>query len=65
MKDGWTALMYASMNGYSWIIDYIIRELDANVNVIDRNKKNALHWAARFNNVKVVEMLIKHNIKYN
>ena len=58
MKDGWTALMYASMNGYSWIVDYLVKECDAEINILDRNEKNALHWAARFNNEKVVEKLI-------
>ena len=58
MKDGWTALMYASMNGFASIVDALVEECDADVDVLDRLRKNALHWAARYDNRRVVEQLL-------
>jgi len=36
MKDGWTALFYASINGFGIIVEYLL-ERGANINMKDRN----------------------------
>ena len=64
MADGWTALHYASMNGFARIVEYLVKEGGADVNVQDRLFRNALHWAARFNNTKMAEVLLKLGIRY-
>jgi ankyrin repeat protein len=33
MADGWTALHYASMNGFARIVEYLVKEGGADVNV--------------------------------
>ena len=63
MKDGWTALHYASMNGYAPVIEYLLTEGHADVNATDRLFKTCLHWAARFNNVKVAHLLLEASAK--
>ena len=63
MKDGWTALMYACFNGFSEIIHLLVKH-GANINVTDRNHMSCIHWAARFNNVKVAKILLELGIKY-
>ena len=57
--------MYASMNGFACVVDYLVKECRADLNVVDRIGKNALHWAARFNNKKVVEKLLELKIEYD
>jgi len=65
MKDGWTTLMYASMNAYAPVIEYLLEVGKANVNTVDRLHKTCLHWAARFNNVKVAQILLDYNAKWD
>ena len=62
MADGWTAMQYATMNGFKQIAEYLIKN-GADVNTSDRLHRSALHWACRFNNVKILEMLLAKNIK--
>jgi ankyrin repeat protein len=62
-KDGWTALMYASMNGFVSIVDLLVAKGRADVNNTDRLHRTALHWAARFNNVKVAQKLLSLRVK--
>lgn len=57
-KDGWTAFMYAAVNGYQLTTEFLANECICEVQVIDRMKRNSLHWAARFNNSKMVYLLI-------
>ena len=63
-KDGWTALMYASISGYNLIITYLVKNCDANVEICDKFGRNALHWASRYNNVKVVEKLLELKVPF-
>jgi ankyrin repeat protein len=62
MADGWTALHYAAMNGFCSIVEYLIKN-GANIDASDRLHRSALHWACRFNNVKMVKLLLSKHIK--
>lgn len=62
MADGWTAMLYAAMNGFCSIVEYLIRH-GANVDASDRLHRSALHWACRFNNIKMAKLLLKHHIQ--
>jgi ankyrin repeat protein len=64
-KDGWTAIMYASMNGYGVLTEYLIEETNIDVNKMDRVHRNALHYAARFNNCKMIDILVQAKINLN
>lgn len=55
--DGWTALMLASHNGYTSIVDMLIKK-KAELNHCDRLERNSLHYAARYNNIKMALYLI-------
>ena len=59
--DGWTAFMYAACNGYLNTCAYMYSTINVNINSEDKFRRTALHWAARFNNPKVIEMLIQFN----
>ena len=61
-NDGWTALLYASMNGYKSIVEYLIKN-KANINCTDKMSRSALHWACRFNNLNLVKLLLQYDIK--
>ena len=50
MKDGWTALMYATINGNCSIVSWLIKSAEADVNTTDRLGRTCLHWSARYNN---------------
>ena len=64
MIDGWTALHYASMNGFANIVELLVKEGDANVNEMDRFQRNALHWACRFNSLRLIEKLLQLKCRY-
>lgn len=57
MKDGWTALTYAAMNGFVVVVEQLLK-MGAEVRNVDKFHRNALHWAARFNNVNMIEKLL-------
>ena len=57
-QDGWTAFTYASINCFLNTIQYLA-EKRVNIHTSDRIKRNALHWACRFNNDRVVQLLLK------
>lgn len=63
MHDGWTALMYAAMNGFASIIEILVNHGGADINATDRTHRTALHWACRFNNVAVGRKLMSLGIK--
>ena len=65
MVDGWTALMYAAMNGYMHIVMLLVKDGGADINCTDKFHRSALHWACRFNNVKMIQKLLSLNINYN
>jgi ankyrin repeat protein len=56
--DGWTALHYASNNGYLSVIEVLIKDFHADINAVDRLGRSALHWACRFNNEQSTEKLL-------
>ena len=62
MLDGWTAMSYAAMNGFCSVVEYLIKQ-GANVDSSDRLHRSALHWACRFNNVKMTSLLLSKGIK--
>ena len=53
-KDGWTALFYCCFNGYLSIFNLLVKN-GANMYAFDRLQRNPLHYAARYNNVRMVE----------
>ena len=61
--DGWTAFSYATINGFLNTITFLA-ENKANIHTSDRIKRTALHWAARFNNTKVVQLLLNLGLSY-
>lgn len=63
MSDGWTAFHYSAFNGYTTTMEYLVTN-GANVNMTDKFKRTALHWAARFDNKLAVEKLLKLKINY-
>lgn len=65
MADGWTALMYASMNGFISIVDLLHKDGGADINTVDRLHRSCLHWSCRFNNLKIIQKLLEDfKIKY-
>ena len=62
MKDGWTPLMYACVNGFLKIVQLILENTDARINLTDRLHRNPLHWACRWNNVKLAQILLEHKV---
>ena len=63
MKDGWNAFLYACFNGFGDIASYLANSCHANINVVDKNLKNALHWSCRCNNSKITRLLLDLGIK--
>ena len=59
-----TALIYASRNSSSEILEYLI-EKGADVNAKDIFDKTALMYAASFNNLEVVEYFIEKGLDIN
>ena len=57
-KDGWTALLYASMNGFAHLCEYLVKKGKADINHIDKFRRTSLHWACRFDSCKVAEVLL-------
>ena len=55
--DGWTAFTYASINGFLNTVQYLA-SMSVNIHTSDRIKRNALHWAARFDNYQMVTVLL-------
>jgi len=57
MKDGWSALTYGVLNGHLSIVSLLLKE-GADVNKLDKFHRNPLHWACRFNNIKIADVLL-------
>ena len=49
--DGWTAMTYAAVNGFTNTVDYLGNTVKVNMHTTDRFKRTAIHWAARYDNV--------------
>ena len=62
--DGWTALTYASVNGFVNTVEYLATKIKCNVHTTDRFRRNALHWAARNNNVQMLNLLLTLTVSY-
>jgi len=62
-KDGWTCLTYAAINGFGPVLETLLRNSEIDVNLTDRFIRNPLHWACRFNNVKVAKILLIYGVK--
>lgn len=63
MQDGWTALAYAAMNGFSDVVIYLSKN-GAKVDTYDKSHRSPFHWAARFNNVKMAKVLLELKCKH-
>ena len=57
--DEWTALQYAAMNGQISIVKFLLGK-GADINTKDKMERTPLHWACRFNNEKVTELLVEY-----
>lgn len=64
MVDGWCALHYATMNGFANIVELLVKEGEAEINILDRFQRNALHWACRFNSQRLIDKLLQLGIRY-
>ena len=69
-SDGWTAFHYAAINGFTTLVEFLAKVPKVEVHAVDRFKRNACHWATRFNNERMVQKLIdldldilKHDIE--
>ena len=51
--------MFASFNGHGPLTEFLIEETDIDVNKQDRVFRNPLHYAARFNNCKMIDILVQ------
>lgn len=56
--DGWTAFTYAAINGFLNTVQYLA-SMSVNIHTSDRLKRNALHWAARYDNFQMVKVLLE------
>ena len=63
-KDDWTAFTFAAMNGFVNIVEFLVTQCQVNINHVDRFKRTALHWSARFNNDIMMERLLKLEIDH-
>ena len=64
MMDGWSALFYATANGYIFSVEVLVKEGHCNINHLDKYLRTALHWACRYNNKEMVEKLVFLGINY-
>ena len=61
--DGWTALMYAAMNGFATLCEMLVKDGGANINATDKFHRTALHWACRFDSQIVTQRLLQLGAK--
>eukprot|EP00347_Sterkiella_histriomuscorum_P017290 403349951 len=60
--DGWSALQYASINGFISAIE-VLHRFGASMNIVDKLKRSALHWACKFNQLEVAQVLLRLGIQ--
>lgn len=46
-------------------LEYLILNCDININLIDNNNNSALHFACGYNNIEIIELLLKKGIDIN
>ena len=63
-EDGWTALMIASLNGHTAIVEILLKH-DANINVKSNNGCTALILASQDGYKEIVALLLKHGADVN
>ncbi|EAY15285.1 hypothetical protein TVAG_394280 [Trichomonas vaginalis G3] len=57
-KEGMTALMFASQNGFSEIVSSLLKRKDIDVNMRHRFGMTALFWASQKNYLEVIKVLL-------
>ena len=58
-RDGWSAVFFASINGWASITKYLINERNASMDIEDTWKRTPLHWVGRFNNEIMFKELLE------
>ena len=43
---------------------YLVEKIKVNIHTTDRFRRNAIHWAARYNNVEILNYLLTLSINY-
>ena len=61
-KDSWTAFFFACTNGWLITADFLHRSCGAQCNLLDKFNRNVLHWSARYNNDKMVQILLQFGV---
>ncbi len=67
-KDGYTALILASINGYTKIAELLLENPEKtkiNVNIKDNFKHTSLVWASCHYRIEIVKLLLENNEKTN
>ena len=64
-SEGWTAFHYACNNGFTNTMEYLMDDLKCDIHAKDKYNRTALHWAARFRNLGVVEFLTAAGLSFN
>ena len=55
-------MLYAVFNNHNKVVKALIG-LECNINITDKFHRTALHWACRFNNVKIAEIFLDEEMK--
>jgi uncharacterized protein len=61
-ESGNTPLMYASANGHTDCVEYLVVEVGCSVGSANKAKNTALHWAALNGHAEIVEFLIARGV---
>ena len=61
-NDEWTPLMAAASNEHFQLVQYLIKQFEADPNITNRYGYNALHFAAEYNrtNTELIKLLLAH-----
>ena len=63
-NDGWTSVCFAAMNGFCASIEMLVKH-GAKVDTFDKFGRTPFHWAVRFGNAKVADLLLKLECNHN
>lgn len=61
-NKGWTGVIYAAAYNQLDILQYLIATLNADINLTDFEKRNALHWASMKGSVEALHFLLKQGM---